>query len=85
MTGRAQPKKRNFEFVLNIRPQKKLSSDQDNALFKEGVEKIPRTGIYTRRSTNFLTMFLCLDSLENGNPFLGLRDLGYTLTKKEMK
>jgi len=83
MTGKVQPKKRKFEFVLSIQPQKKLNSEQNNALFKEGVEKIPRTGIYARRSTNFLAMFLVLDFLENENPCLGLGELSYKLIKKE--
>jgi len=85
MTGKSQPNKRNFEFVLTIKPQKKLSSEQDNALFCEGIERIPRTEIYARRSTNFLTMFLALDSLENENISSGLNQVEYTLIKKEME
>lgn len=83
MVNKVHPKEhKKFEFILNIEPKEKLTSEQDSFLFKNGIEKIARTNIYTKRSTNFLDIFLCVDSLENDSPYLGLRELEYTLTKK---
>lgn len=83
MVNKPHPKKKQFEFILTIEPKEELTEEQDSSLFKNGIQKIPRTGIYSRKSFNFLTLFLVLDSLENDNPFLGLSQLEYTVTKKE--
>lgn len=84
MSNKVHPKNlKPMEFILNIEPKDRLTYEQDSGLFRQGIEKIRGTNIYTRKSTNFLTMFLTLDSLENELPFLGLREMEYTLTKKE--
>lgn len=83
MTNRLQPKEKSFQFVLSIMPSEKLTPEQDSFLFKEGIEKIPRTDYYVKKSKNFLSMFLALESLENDSPFLGLNLIPYTLIKKQ--
>jgi len=85
MTGKVQPKERNFQFILNLEPKVELSEGQIAGLFREGIEKIPRTNLYSKRSGNFLEMFLCIDELQNENTSLGLNQLEFTLVKKEMK
>ena len=74
-----------FEFILTVEPGEKLTSEQDGFLFRNGIEKIPRTNIYTRKSSNFLTMFLCLDCIENDDPYLCLKQLEFTVTKREVQ
>lgn len=85
MGNKPHPKKKQFEFILTIEPKAKLTEEQDSFLFRNRIEKIARTGLYSRKTSNFLDMFLCLDSLENDNPYLGLREVEYRLIKKEMK
>lgn len=83
MSNKVHPKKRRFEFILTFQPDEKLTREQEAFLFRNGIEKIVRTNIYTKKSTNFLTIFLVLDSLENESSFLGLREMEYTLVKRE--
>lgn len=83
MVNKPHPKEhKQFEFILTIEPKQKLSQEQDSFLFKNGLEKVGRTGLYSKKTTNFLDMFLCLDSMENDSPYLGLSQLRYTLVKK---
>ncbi len=85
MGNKVHPKKKHFEFILNIEPKIKLTSEQEGFFFRNGIEKIPRTNIYTRKSSNFLTMFLCLDCIENDDPHLCLKQLEFTLNKREVQ
>ena len=85
MSNKPDSKKKQFEFILTFEPEQKLSEEQVAGLFKNGIEKIPRTNLYTRKGTNWLSLFLCLDTLEHESSFLGLSQLEYRLVKKEVR
>ena len=83
MTNEVCQKKKQFEFSLIIEPKEELTEKQITGLFCQGVEKRPRTNIYCKRSTNFLDMFLAIDSLEHSSGYSGLVELEFTVTKRE--
>lgn len=85
MVNKVHPKKQKFEFILTILPREELTEEQQTGLFKNGVEKVSNHNLYTRKGTNWLNMFLALDTLEHESSYLGLSQIPYTLVKKEIK
>lgn len=81
--NRMHPKKHTFRFTLTVSPNQQLSPECDAFLFKQGLEKNQLTGHYVRRSSSLLPMTLALDELEHGGlPWLGTKELPYTLVKE---